>query len=118
MGGGGGAVEHTGRSKEGSAEDKQRDIDVKLGKTQSLKPLLTHSEVPPRYGGVTLQSAPKGVKIMEMEDSNETLFICHTHVHSRGHTFGDLNQRPFGSQAKTLQPPFHINSLSYPHFLS
>lgn len=37
MGGG----DHTRRSKEGSGGDKQRVIDVKLGKTQSLKPFNT-----------------------------------------------------------------------------
>lgn len=32
---------HTGRSKEGSAEDKQRAFDIKLSKAQSLKPFNT-----------------------------------------------------------------------------
>lgn len=37
---------HSGRSKEGSAEDNQRVIDIKLGKTQSLKPFNALSRTP------------------------------------------------------------------------
>lgn len=40
---------NTGRSKQGSAKDKQRVIGVKLCKTQSLKPFNTlHAPPPPK----------------------------------------------------------------------
>lgn len=79
---------NTGRSKQGSAKDKQRVIGVKLCKTQSLKPFNTlHAPPPPpRPAGVTSASAPKGVK------------RC-------------------SPRTRMGQYPFPFNSISYPHWL-